>query len=401
MAEVHFRAVPIAENVYWVGAVDWALRNFHGYTTHRGSTYNAYLIISDKIVLIDTVKKQYKDELLARISSVVEPERIDYIVSNHAEMDHSGCLPEVAAIVKPEKIFASTMGVKNLKGQLHTDLEIVAVKDGEELDIGGRTLRFYETRMLHWPDSMFTYLVEDGILFSQDAFGMHYATRSVFVDENPRDVVEHELITYYANILMPYSQLVLNLLKRLSGLTINMVAPDHGPIFRKREDIEWLLELYTGLAQQKPTNRAVVVYDTMWGSTDKMARAIADGIASGGAEVVIMPISGCHRSDVATEVLKSGALVVGSPTLNNNIFPSVADVLTYLKGLRPKNLVGAVFGSYGWSGESVKLLREFLESMGVEVVGELRVQWVPTEEHLAECYELGLKVAQRLKELTG
>ena len=396
-----FKAVKIKDGIYWVGVVDWALRNFHGYTTHRGSTYNAYLVVADKVVLIDTVKKQYKDELLARIASVIEPERIDYIVSNHAEMDHSGALPEIIEIVKPEKVFASTMGVKNLKGQLHLDTEIVAVKDGEELDIGGKTLKFFETRMLHWPDSMFTYVVEDRVLFSQDAFGMHYATRSIFVDECPRPVVEHELITYYANILMPYSPLVLNLFKKVEGLEFDVIAPDHGPIFRKREDIDWVLGLYRDMAQQKPTNRAVVFYDTMWGSTGKMARSIADGIAAGGAEVAILPLSGSHRSDVATEVLRSGAVVVGSPTINNNMFPSVADVLTYLKGLKPKNLIGAAFGSYGWSGESVKQVREALEAMGVEIVGELKVQWVPDEKALSECFELGLKIAQRLKEVVG
>lgn len=399
MAESSFRAVPIAKDVYWVGVIDWSLRNFHGYTTHRGSTYNAYLIIADKVVLVDTVKKQFKDELLARISSVIDPTKIDYIVSNHAEMDHSGCLPEIIELVKPEKVFASTMGVKNLKGQLHLDTEIVAVKDGEELDIGGRKLKFIETRMLHWPDSMFTYLEDEGVLFSQDAFGMHYATRSIFVDECSKSVVEHELITYYANILLPYSPLVLNLFKKLEGLDIKVIAPDHGPIFRKKEDVSWVLSLYRELAEQKPSYRAVVVYDTMWGSTDKMARAIADGVASEGAEVVILPISGSHRSDVATETLKSGALIVGSPTINNNMFPSVADVLTYLKGLKPKNLVGAAFGSYGWSGESVKQVREYLEAMGVEVVGDIRVQWVPDEEKLRECFELGVKVAQRLREL--
>ncbi len=399
MAESSFRAVPIAKDVYWVGVIDWSLRNFHGYTTHRGSTYNAYLIIADKVVLVDTVKKQFKDELLARISSVIDPTKIDYIISNHAEMDHSGCLPEIIELVRPEKVFASTMGVKNLKGQLHLDTEIVAVKDGEELDVGGRKLKFIETRMLHWPDSMFTYLEDQGVLFSQDAFGMHYATRSIFVDECSKSVVEHELITYYANILLPYSPLVLNLFKKLEGLDIKVIAPDHGPIFRKKEDVSWVLSLYSELAEQKPSYRAVIVYDTMWGSTDKMARAIADGVASEGAEVVILPISGSHRSDVATETLKSGALIVGSPTINNNMFPSVADVLTYLKGLKPKNLVGAAFGSYGWSGESVKQVREYLEAMGVEVVGDIRVQWVPDEEKLRECFELGVKVAQRLREL--
>ena len=401
--ESSFKAVPITKDIYWVGVIDWSLRNFHGYTTHRGSTYNAYLVIADKVVLIDTVKKQYKDELLARISSVIDPQKIDYIVSNHAEMDHSGALPEIIEIVKPEKVFASTMGVKNLKGQLHLDAEITAVKDGDELDIGGKTLKFIETRMLHWPDSMFTYVVEDGVLFSQDAFGMHYATRSVFVDENPRPVVEHELYTYYANILMPFSALVRTLFSKLEGMGLNIkvIAPDHGPIFRKPEDINWVLGLYREFCEQRPTMRAAVVYDTMWGSTDKMARAIADGLSEHGVEVNLIPISSSHRSDVATEALKSGALLVGSPTINNNIFPSVADVLTYLKGLKPQNLIGAAFGSYGWSGEAPKQVAQILESMKVEVLDTLRVQWVPKQEDLKLCFDLGTKVAQELKKRCG
>ncbi len=398
--ETSYRAVPIAKDVYWVGAIDWSLRNFHGYTTHRGSTYNAFLILADKIVLVDTVKKQYKDELLQRISSVVDPKKIDYIISNHAEMDHSGALPDIIREVNPEKIFASTMGVKNLKAQLHLDCEIVAVKDGEELDIGGKKLKFIETRMLHWPDSMFTYLVDEGILFSQDAFGMHYATRSIFVDECPRGTVEHELATYYANILMPFSALIKNLFAKLekAGLNIKMVAPDHGPIFRTPEDVNWVLSLYKEYAEQKPHNRAVVVYDTMWGSTDKMARAIADGLAHGGTEVRVLPISGTHRSDVATEVLRAGAIVVGSPTINNNMFPSVADVLTYLKGLKPQNKLAAAFGSYGWSGEAVKQITDIFESIKLEVVDSIRIQWVPTKEQLKECFELGVKISKMLKE---
>ncbi len=398
-----FKAVKISDKVYWVGVVDWALRNFHGYTTHRGSTYNAYLILDEKVVLVDTVKAPFKEQFLSRISDVIDPRRIDYIISNHAEMDHSGLLPFMVDYVKPEKVFASSMGVKALAEQFHWNVDVVPVKDGDSISIGKDTIIFYETRMLHWPDSMFSYLEKEKVLFSQDAFAMHLATGALFVDEVDRCTLEYEAATYYANILMPYSNLVLNLFKKLEKANISpvIIATDHGPIYRRREDIDWILTRYKHWAEQKPVKRAVIVYDTMWGSTAKMAHAIADGIAREGVDVNVVHLGGAHRSDVATEVLLSGALIVGSPTLNNNIFPSVADVLTYLKGLRPKNLIGAAFGSYGWSGESVKQVREWLESMGVEVIGEVSSKYVPDAGILSQCRELGIKVAQRLKELCG
>ena len=397
---LEFKAVKITERVYWVGVVDWALRNFHGYTTHRGSTYNAYLILDRKITLVDTVKAPFKEQFLSRISDVIDPKRIDYIISNHSEMDHSGLLPFMVDYVKPEKVFASTMGVKALKEHFHWDVEVVAVKDGDRISLGDTHVTFYETRMLHWPDSMFSYLEEEKVLFSQDAFAMHLATGNLFVDEIDRCMLEYEAATYYANILLPYSNLVLNLLKKVKdmGLSPEIIATDHGPIYRRKQDIEWILSRYQEWAEQKPRKRVVVAYDTMWGSTAKMAHAIADGVAREGAEVNVVHIGGSHRSDIATEMLLSGALVVGSPTLNNNIFPSVADVLTYLKGLRPKNLIGASFGSYGWSGESIKQIKEWLETMGVNVIGELGSRYVPTREILVKCSELGRSIAQRLKE---
>ncbi len=397
----NFRAVKVTDRVYWVGVIDWALRNFHGYTTHEGSTYNAYLILADKVTLVDTCKYPFREELMARIASVIDPSRIDYIVSNHSEMDHSGSLGWVMERVKPQKVFASIMGAKALKEHFHWDVDVVPVKTGDTLDLGNMKLFFIETRMLHWPDSMFSYLEDEGVLFSQDAFAMHLASSCLFADELDRGLVERETATYYANILMPYSPLVLKLLDqvRKMGLKPKVVATDHGPIWRREEDITWIFQQYEKWALQKPTKKAVIAYDTMWGSTDLMARTMADGLAAGGAQVKLTPISGSKRSDVATEVLEAGALLVGSPTLNNNIFPSVADVLTYLKGLRPQNLMGAAFGSYGWSGESVKQVREILEAMKVDVVGEVKSKYVPTKEVLQECYNLGLQIAQRLEEL--
>lgn len=397
MADI-YSAIQVSEHVYWVGAIDWSIRDFHGYTTPHGSTYNAYLIMADKITLIDTVKAPFKDEMMARIASVVEPSKIDYIVSNHSEMDHSGCLLEVAARVKPEKVFASVMGVKNLKDIFHSDYNIQAVKDGETLSLGNMDLKFMETRMIHWPDSMFSYLEKDNLLFSQDAFGMHLATFERFIDELPIDMIRYEAATYYANIILPYSAIVLKALDKVAatGWDIKIFAPDHGPVWRK--DLGFILDLYKKWAQQKPVNKAVVVYATMWHSTEKMAKAIAESTARAGVPVKILSMNDVHRSEVIYELLEAGALIVGSPTLNNNILPQMADVMTYIKGLKPANLIGAVFGSFGWSGESVKDLEAILKEMKVDIVAEtVSVKHAPDEDILAKCHELGRTVAAELQ----
>lgn len=395
-----FKAARVTDHVYWVGAIDWSIRDFHGYLTSRGSTYNAYLILADKITLIDTVKAPFKEEMLSRIASVIDPGDITYIISNHSEMDHSGCLPEVIQAVKPEKVFASVMGANALAEHFHLDREIVAVKDGESISLGNMNLSFVETRMLHWPDSMFTYLAEDGVLFSQDAFSMHLASSERFDDEISDDILDYEAAKYFANILLPLSTPVSKLLEKIGGLDITMriVATDHGPIWRK--DVNRIVELYSRWAAQKPTKKAVVAYDTMWQSTAMMARAIGEGLKAGGADAKLMPLRACHRSDVATEILDAGALLVGSPTLNNNLFPTVADALTYLKGLKPRNLIGAAFGSYGWSGEAVGQVEDVLRGMKVDLIGEsIKVKYVPDDEALAQCYSQGMLVAEKLREL--
>jgi len=395
-----FKAVKVSESVYWVGAIDWNIREFHGYTTHHGSTYNAYLILADKPTLIDTVKAPFKSELLERISSVINPKDIAYIVSNHTEMDHSGCLSEIIQAVQPEKVFASVMGAKALKQHFTLPQEIIPLKTGDELSLGNKTLAFTETRMLHWPDSMFSYLKEERLLFSQDGFGMHLASEERFADELDKGVLDYEFATYFANILLPYTNLITALLDKIksAGPAIDIIAPDHGPIWRR--DLTLILDKYRTWSEQKPTRKAVVLYDTMWHSTERMARAVEEGLHEGGAQVKVMSMAAVHRSDIAYEILDAGALVVGSPTLNNNIFPTMADVLTYLKGLRPKNLVGAAFGSYGWSGESASQLQDILKEMKVEIVTEpVKSQYVPNEGVLAQCHDLGLKVANRLKEV--
>jgi len=394
-----FQAIKVGERVHWVGAIDWALRDFHGYATPRGSTYNAYLILDEKITLVDTVKAPFCEEMLARISSVVDPADIDYIISNHSEMDHSGSLPRTAAAVRPEKVFASVMGVRALPEHFDPGCELTAVQDGETLCLGGSTVTFLEARMLHWPDSMLSYLTDDGILFSSDAFGMHLASVERFDDELPADLLEYEAAKYYANILLLYSPVVTRFLERVEkiGLAPAMIAPDHGPIWRgdPARAVRW----YARWARQEPTNKAVVIYDTMWGSTEKMARAVEQGLVDVGAGVQVLAMKASTRSDVVTEILDAGAIVVGSPTINNGVFPTLADVLTYLKGLKPQNLIGAAFGSYGWSGESVPHLNRMLEGMGVELVAEgAKALYVPSDDALEQCRDLGAQVGRALAE---
>lgn len=397
-----FNAIKVSDRVFWVGAIDWGLRDFHGYATSRGSTYNAYLVLADKVTLIDAVKPPFKNELLARISSVIPPDRIDYIVSNHSEMDHSGCLPEIIEAVHPEKVFASPMGVTALNSHFGLGDRLTAVKDGETISLGNMELSVLETRMLHWPDSMMTFLREEGVLFSQDGFGMHLATAALFADQNDPWVLQHEGAKYFANILMPLSKIVEKGLARVqqTGWDIRIIAPDHGPVWR--QDLGTMIGWYQTWAAQRPTMKAVVFFDTMWNSTAAMARVIADGLSSGGALPKVMPLSGSHRSDVATGLLDAGALVVGTPTINNNMFPTVADTLTYLKGLKPAHKIGAVFGSFGWSGEAPGLVETALKDMGIEVVEPpLRVKFVPTAADLEQCRQLGERIAGRLKEHTG
>lgn len=394
------KATKITDKVYWVGAIDWAIKEFHGYATDRGTTYNAYLVLGDKITLVDTVKAPFKTEMLARIKSVIgDPSKIDYIISNHSEPDHSGSLADVIKEVRPEKVYASQMGVKTLNAHFKFDMEITAVKSGESIDLGNLNFTFLETRMLHWPDSMFSYIKEEKILFSQDGFGMHLATSKLFADEIDPAIIYWEGAKYYANILLPYSQQVLKLIEALPGfnLDISIVAPDHGPVWRK--DPLYMATLYKKWAEQKPQPKAVIVYDTMWQSTAAMARSVADGIKETGVEVTVISLSSRERSHLATELLEAGMLIVGSPTINNNIYPSLADVLTYIRGLKPQNLIGASFGSYGWSGESIQQANEYLKQMNVELFSEgVKAKYVPKEEDLNNCFELGKKGGELLKE---
>lgn len=396
MKEV-FKAEQIAENVYWVGAVDWNVRNFHGYQTGRGSTYNAFLVIDEKVTLIDTVKAPFFNEMLARIRSVIDPEKIDYIISNHAEPDHSGAIVSAIEAIHPEKVFASPLGEKALRAYYGADLDLTVVKTGESVKLGKGTFSFIETKMLHWPDSMVTYLDTAKMLFSQDAFGMHLAGSKLWADEYPEFVLDYEGRKYFANILNVQSAKVLDLLNALPGLNLDIavIAPDHGPLWRK--NLGWILDLYRDCAEQKPAPQALVAYSTMWHSTEKLANAIADGIRSTGVTVEVADLAVNDRSAIMTEVARSGALAFGAPTMNNQMFPAMADVLTYIKGLRPKNKLGLAFGSFGWSGEGAKQIAAELEAMNIpQPVPMFQVKYMPTEADLEKAFESGAALGRAL-----
>ena len=379
-------AIKISDNIYWVGAVDWSMRNFHGYETGRGTTYNAYLIMDDKITLIDTVKAPFKDELIGRISSVIDPSKIDVIVSSHVEPDHSSALPFVAALAPDAEIITSAPnGLKGLTAR-YGQLNYRAVKAGDSISIGSRTLSFVPTPMLHWPDSMVTYCPEEKILFSNDAFGEHYATARRFDDENDLDVIMFEAKKYYANILMPFGKQAQVALKALGGLDIGLIATGHGVIWR--ENIGRIVESYRQWSSSAVEDRAVVVFDSMWGSTEMMAKAIVEAFASKGIAASYYDIKCNAMSDIVTDVFTSKYLAVGSPTINNGMMPTIAAFLCYIKGLRPINHKGFAFGSYGWGGQSIGLVEEELRAAGIEIVLEKqRLMNVPSADQLSELAE--------------
>lgn len=391
-------ALEIVPGIYDVGVTDWNIRDFHGYSTYSGTTYNAFLIVDEKVVLIDTVKKEFGDQLLANIAQVIDPERIDLVVSNHTEMDHSGSLLQVMHRIGAEKpVYCSKMGLKNLGEHFSSRLNYVAVENGGTLNIGRRTLSFLETRMLHWPDSMFTYVKEDRILFSSDAFGQHWAGPEKF-DDDVGDAIMWHAQKYFANILLLYAPKILKLLDQVKALDlpIDMICPDHGILWRS--DPGKILAAYERWSRQETADRAVVIYDTMWQSTRRMAEAIAEGIAEAGVAVKPIHIRSSHRSDIMTEIMDAKAIVVGSPTLNNQMFPTVSDILTYMKGLKPAHKIGAAFGSFGWSGEAPKLIRGELEAMRFEMVEpNLRLKYVPDEQGLADCIAFGRTIGRAVK----
>ena len=385
--EINMQAVKIRDNIYWVGAIDWNLRNFHGYETGRGSTYNAYLVIDEHITLIDTVKAQFSGEMIERIESVCPVESIDYIISNHVEPDHSGAIKDIVAKNPDVTVFTSfPSGEKGLRAY-YGDMKYRPIKSGESISLGKNTVNFVTTPMVHWPDNMVAYFVEEKILFSNDALGEHYATAERFASEVDKCKLFQEVDKYYANIVLPYSAQVRNVLKVVDTLDISMIAPSHGVVWDTY--VDEVIERYNTLANATFEEKsAVVVYDTMWHSTEEMARAIAEGFREKGVKVIMKDLKYNHESDVIVDVMKAQYVAVGSPTLNNHMMPNVAKFLCYMSGLTNKNKKYVAFGSYGWGGQSIAEVDKQLEDMKLERMTDMiRVQYRPTEETLANIKE--------------
>jgi len=390
--------ITLAENINWVGVVDWNIRDFHGYTTRRGSTYNAYLVKDEKTALVDTVKQAFSSELMQKVSELVDPEKIDYIIINHVEMDHSSSLPIVAKYAKNATIIASQKGKDAIIEHYGPDFNIQTVKSGDELKLGKRTLKFLEAPMLHWPDSMFTYIVEDKILMPNDAFGQHLATPQRFDDEVDEHVLMEEAKTYYANILMLLGGMITRKIQEVVqlGIPIDMIAPSHGIIWRSNPSK--IINAYLEWSSSKSQNKVVIVFDTMWGSTDKMARSIAEGVTSQGVDVKMLKLRSSDTTEAMTEILDAKAVVVGSPTLNNQMFPTIGQFLTYATGLRPKDKLWAFFGSYGWGGGAVRNMTETVKKVAFQTYEPgIEIKYIPDQEDLKKCFEFGQQVAAKIK----
>ncbi len=392
----------INNHVTWVGKVDWELRSFHGeeYSTHRGSSYNSYLVKDEKIALIDTVWQPFAKEFIENLKKEIDLNRIDYIIANHAEIDHSGALPELMKLIPDTPIYCTENGIKSLKGHYHQDWNFIPVKTGEKLSLGAQELIFVEARMLHWPDSMFCYLTGDNVLFSNDAFGQHYAAEFHYNDQVDQAELFQEAIKYYANILTPFSRLVENKINEVLSLNlpVGMICPSHGIIWRK-EPLQ-IVNQYLEWAKDYQEEQVTIIYDTMWNSTRKIAEAIGQGIKLANPETAVKLFNSARsdKNDVITEVFKSKKLLVGSPTVNRGILSSVAGILEEIKGLGFKQKKAAAFGSYGWSGESVKVINEKLADAGFELMNDgLKIVWNPDESSLEECIAFGKKVGESIK----
>ena len=396
-------AFKLTDKVSWVGKIDWELRRFHGdeYSTFKGSSYNSYLIRDEKTVLIDTVWTPFADEFIRNLKEEIDLKEIDYIIIQHSEVDHSGALPLLMKEIPDTPIYCTANGAKTLKGHYHEDWNFVEVKTGDTLNIGESTLTFVEARMLHWPDSMMTYMDSEAILFSNDAFGQHYASELMFNDLVDQCELYEEAIKYYANILTPFSALVTNKIKEVLAmeLPLNMIATSHGIIWR--DNPSQIVLKYLEWADAYQENQITLVYDTMWNATKRMAEAIADGIKSvdNSVKVKLYNAAKTDKNDIITELFRSKGILFGSSTVNKGIMNATGGLLEMIRGLGFKNKKAAAFGSYGWSGESVKIIEEKLKDAKLEVLeGGPRILWNPDEEGIKECYEFGRRFAQQFKE---
>ena len=392
----------IKENVSWVGKIDWELRKFHGeeYSTHRGSSYNSYLVKDEKTALIDTVWGKFSGEFVQNLKKEIPLEKIDFVIANHAESDHSGALPELMRHIPDTPIYCTSNGVKSLTGHYHQDWNFHVVKTGDKLSLGSKELIFIEAQMLHWPDSMMSYLTHDNILFSNDAFGQHIASERMYNDLVDQAELFQEAIKYYANILTPFSALVDKKIKEVMALNVpvDMICPSHGVIWRK--DPLQIANQYLEWANAYSENQITIAYDSMWDGTRRMAEAIAKGITEEDqtVNVKLFNIARSDKNDLITEIFKSKAVLIGSPTINKGILSAVAAILEEMKGLKFMNKKAAAFGCYGWSGEAVKIISQHLSSAGFTVVDEgLRAMWNPDTKTIEICIEYGKKVAGLFK----
>ncbi len=386
--------VKVKNNVHWVGKTDWELRKFHGneYSTHWGSTYNSYLIQEEKTALVDTVWAPFAKEYVDNLAEEIDLKKIDYVIANHAEIDHSGALPELMRRIPDTPIYCTANGVKSLKGHHHQDWNFQVVKTGDRLSMGAKELIFVEARMLHWPDTMFCYLTGDSILFSNDAFGQHYASEYLFNDLVDQNELFTECLKYYANILTPFSSLVEKKIKEFLSLNLplDIICTSHGVIWR--DNPVQIVEKYLAWADSYKENQVTIVYDTMWNGTRVMAESIARGMHQADPEINVKLYNSAKtdKNDIIAEIFKSKAVVAGSPTINKGILTSIAGFLEEIRGLGFKKKKAAAFGCYGWSGESVPLLNESLQKAGFTVVNEgLKVLWNPTEDSKRQCTEYG------------
>ena len=390
----------IKKGIYWVGVIDWNMRSFHGHTyaTKRGTTYNAYLIVDEKIALVDTVHGSFVQELEERIREIVAPEKIDYIIANHVETDHSGALPHMMKICPKAKVFGTAKCKDGLYKHYYGNWDFTVVKTGDTVKLGKRTLAFIEAPMLHWPDSMFTYCPEEKLLLPNDAFGQHYATSERYDDEVDACELMDEAKKYYANILWPFSSLIVKKIEEVKAknIAVDMIAPSHGIIWRK--DPMKIVNSYLSWGKNTVTRKAVIVYETMWGATEKMARAIAQGLIDAGVSVKLFDVAQSDRTEVIAQMLDAKGFVIGSSTHDNGMLPTVTGFLEFVKGLKPKNRIGCAFGSYGWSSGAAATIENILKEAGLEIAQPfLSFKYVPDVNEMKRCYVYGKELAAKLE----
>ena len=392
--------VEVLKNIFWVGTIDWNIRHFHGfsYSTQRGTTYNAYLIVDKKIALVDTVQHPFSSEMIEKIKEIIDPSKIDYIIANHVESDHSGSIKEILKLAPNATLVGTEKCKAGLEKHYFENWKFQTVKTGDTLNLGERILTFLEAPMLHWPDTMFTYIEKDALLLSNDGFGQHLASSKRFDDEVDQNVLMWEAAKYYANILWLYSSVVIRKIEEVQklGLKIRMIAPSHGVIWRK--DPMKIITSYLKWAKGEAEKKVIIVYDTMWESTEKMAKEMLEGINDEGLEVKLYRLPVSDEGNIIGEMLETKGILVGSATINNGILSTVAPFLREIEGLRPRNKIAAAFGSYGWGGGATANIEKTLKNAGIEIIAPaMTVNWVPNKDELKKCYEYGKEFAKKVK----